>query len=293
MKLKNNNNIVCTVSAGYSSMLMAIKMKEWYPNDNIIYVFANTGKEDRRSLDFLQECSEYYGLDIVYIEPIISSKKGVGTNYAIRLANNLDLSGIQFEYGIQKYGIPSVANKWCNRELKLVPMQKYCNNVFGVDNWSVAIGIRVDEIDRVSDNYLTNNIFYPLFDHKIDSRLRNKFWANQPIKLKIRAYEGNCELCFEKTDRKRMTIAADSPEKLIWWDDMEKKYGGIKIEGKDVYNNMIDLEGRNNFGRGNKSIEWLVEQAKKPFKKFKDEYIYENDLFDSEDECGSGCSIFK
>ena len=115
MKLENCNNILCTVSAGYSSMLMAIHMKEWYPNHNIVYAFANTGKEDKRSLKFLKECSDYYGLDIVYLEPIISSEKGFGTNYAVRLSNNLDLSGIQFEHGIQKYGIPSVANKWCNR----------------------------------------------------------------------------------------------------------------------------------------------------------------------------------
>lgn len=292
MKLENCNNILCTVSAGYSSMLMAIHMKEWYPNHNIVYAFANTGKEDKRSLDFLKECADYYGLDIVYLEPIISSDKGVGTNYAVRLANNLDLSGIQFEYGIQKYGIPSVANKWCNRELKLVPMQKYCDDIFGKNNWSVAIGIRIDEIDRVSESYKTNNIFYPLVEHKIDSRLRNKFWSEQPIKLKLKAFEGNCTMCFEKSDRKRMTVYKYNPKSAIWWDEMEQKYSLVPIDGKDVYNGFVENGGAF-FGRGNRSIKWLVEQAQKPFREANDEYVYESDLFDAEDECGNACVIFK
>lgn len=291
--MKTSNNIVCTVSAGYSSMLMAIKMKEWYPNDNIIYLFANTGREDERSLEFLKECSEHYGLDIIYLEPVLNKTRGKGTEYKVVNYNDLDVTGCFFELGISIYGIPSVANKWCNRELKYVPMTKYCNDIFGKDNWCVALGIRIDEMDRFSENYKTNNIFYPLVENKIDSRERNKFWSNQPIKLKIKAYEGNCTLCFEKSDRKRMTIATEHPDKVIWWDEMEKKYGRIKIEGKDVYNNMIDLEGRNNFGRKNRSIQWLIEQAQKPFRKASDDYIYENDLFDSEDECGSNCQIFK
>lgn len=272
---------------------MAIKMKGWYPNDNIIYLFANTGREDERSLEFLKDCSEYYGLNIIYLEPVLNSVKGKGTEYKLSSFEELDRDGVEFEKGISIYGIPSVANKWCNRELKYVPMTKYCNDVFGKDNWCVAIGIRIDEMDRFSENYKTNNIFYPLVEHKIDSRERNKFWSNQPVKLKIKAYEGNCTLCFEKSDRKRMTIANEYPEKVIWWDEMENKYGAIKLEGKPVYNEMIDKEGRNNFGRKNRSIEWLVEQAKKPFRKATDEYIYESDLFDAEDECGSSCQIFK
>ncbi len=32
--------------------------------------------------------------------------------------------------------------------------------------------------------------------------------------------------------------------------------------------------------------------AQQPFSKATDEYIYENDLFDLEDERGSGCKVF-
>lgn len=293
MKLENCKNILCTVSAGYSSMMMAIHMKEWYPDHNIVYAFANTGREDERSLKFLDDCANHYGLDIVYIEPVLNPTKGKGTNYKIVDFQDLDLTGWFFELGISIYGVPNVANKWCNRELKYIPMTKFCNDIFGNNNWSVALGIRIDEMDRFSENYRTNNIFYPLVEHKIDSRERNKFWANQPIKLELAAYEGNCTLCFEKSDRKRMTITKDYPKKAIWWNEMEKKYSDIQIEGKLQYNEIIESDGGAYFGRQNRSIEWLIEQAKKPFRRATDEYIYESDLFDAEDDCGSACQVFK
>ena len=49
--MKTSNNIVCLTSAGYTSVMMAIKMKEWYPNHNIINVMANTSKERIESLN--------------------------------------------------------------------------------------------------------------------------------------------------------------------------------------------------------------------------------------------------
>lgn len=288
--MKTSNNIICSTSSGYTSVMMAIKMKEWYPDCNIINVMANTSKEDIRSLEFMNECDKHFGLNLVWLEATIETEQGYGTNFKITSFDNLDTKGRIFERGIKKYGIPSVANKWCNRELKVVPITKYANYIFGKNNWSVAIGIRTDEIDRVSENYKTNNIFYPPFENGINQRERNKFWKDKPIKLSIKAYEGNCDICFEKSKRKKMTIAVENPEKLIWWDEMEKKYSLTTIDGKKVYNSLVYKNGCF-FGRGNESIKQLIEDAKKPFKKATDEYIYENDLFDFESECGSSCSL--
>ena len=46
------------------------------------------------------------------------------------------------------------------------------------------------------------------------------------------------------------------------------------------------------FYRQNISLDTLIEMASKPFKRATDEYIYESDLFDIEEECGSGCTVF-
>jgi len=291
MKLESNKNIVCTVSAGYSSVMMAIKIKEWYPDHNIIFAMANTSKERKESLEFMNQCDIYFKLNISWIEAIINPIKGKGTNYKIVKFKDLKRNGEIFEDGIKKYGIPSKINKWCNRDLKLVPLKKYCDKVFGLNNYSLAVGMRADEMDRVSKDYKTNNVFYPLMDNKISTKDRNKFWKDKPIKIKIPAYKGNCDLCFEKSNRKLMTIIKEEPDKVIWWDKMIKKYSTITIEGKDSYNHFAKNGGMN-FYRENKTIQELVEMAKQPFSMATDEYIYENDLFDLEGECGSGCKVF-
>lgn len=292
MKL-DNKNIFVSVSAGYSSVMMAVMMKEWYPDHNIVYGMANPSKERPESLGFMQQAADHFGFDLVWIEAVINEEKGKGTDYKIVEYQDLDRKGEIYEKGIKTYGIPSVINKWCNRELKLIPMTKFCNDYFGRGNYSVAIGIRADEIDRVSKDYKTNNIFYPLVDHKLGTRDRNKFWENQPVKLKIKAYEGNCDMCFEKSNRKLMTIYKENPQLTDWWVDMFDKYGKIKIDGKDSYNDFIDDYGYNNFLRKNITFKELIEMAERPFNKATDEYIYESDLFDQEDECGAGCVIWK
>jgi len=291
MKITKNNNILCSVSAGYSSVIMAIKLKEWYPGHNIVFAMANTSKERIESLEFMDKCDKYFDIGLVWVEAEINQAKMKGTGYNITLFDNLMTNGEIFEEGIKKYGIPSKINKWCNRELKLVPLKKYADNIFGLNNYSIAVGIRVDEIDRVSKAYKDNNIFYPLIENNIDTRLRNKFWNEQKIKIEIPAYKGNCDLCFEKSNRKLMTILQEDYILSNWWNNMENKYSHRIYENKPSYNYFAENGGMF-FFRQNLSMNDLIKLSKYPFVKATDEYIYENDLFDYEDECGKGCSVF-
>lgn len=289
---QDNKNIFCSVSSGYSSVLMAIMMPKWYPDHNIIYAMANTSKEREESLKFMDECDKHFNLNMTWIEAIIHQEKGKGTDYKVTNFENLKRNGEVFEEGIKKYGIPNKANKWCNRDMKLVPLKKYADNIFGLNNYSIAVGIRADEIDRVSSKYRENNVFYPLIDNKVDTKYRNKFWKDQPIKIEIPAYKGNCDMCFEKSNRKLMTILKEEPDRGKWWSKMVEKYGQIELEGKNSYNWAINEYGRNSFYREYNTIEDLVKLAERPFHKATDEYVYENDLFDLEGDCGSGCQVF-
>ena len=291
MKLDNNKNIFCSISSGYSSVMMAIMIPKWFPDHNIINVMANTSKERPESLDFMNQCDKFYNLKLVWLEAEFH-EKGVGVTYNIVKYEDLKRNGEIFEQGIKKFGIPNKENKWCNRDMKYEVLTKYGNTIFGRNNYSVAVGMRADEMDRVRKDYKINNVFYPLMDRKVSSNDRNKFWKDKPIQIKIPAYKGNCDVCFAKSNRKLMTILKEEPEKSYWWDDMIKKYGTIKLEGKDSYNDLMEVKGTQTFYRGYNTIEDLVKMAKQPFSKATDEYIYENDLFDEEDECGSGCQVF-
>lgn len=292
MKLDDNNNIFCSVSAGYSSVMMAIMMPVWFPEHNIIYAMANTSKERPESLRFMNECDKHYNLNLVWLEAEFH-EKNTGVTPKVVTYENLKTKGEIFEQGIKKFGIPNKENKWCNRDMKLEILRKYADSLFGKDNYSVAVGLRADEMDRVRKDYKTNNVFYPLLDRGVSSRDRNKFWKDQPIQITIPAYKGNCDMCFAKSNRKLMTILKEEPNKGFWWDNMIKTYGSIPIEGKPSYNDLMEQNnGVQTFYRGYNTIEDLVRMAEQPFTKATDEYVYENDLFDMEEECGSGCVVF-
>jgi hypothetical protein len=291
MKLKDNKNIFCTVSAGYSSIMMALKLKEWYPDHTILYAMANTSKEDIKSLDFMHKCDEYFDLGVNWIQAIFNPKRGDGVGFEIVDYYTLKRKGEIFEQGIKKLGISSKINAWCNRDMKLVPLKKFADSVFGLDNYSIAVGLRADEIDRVKKAYYTNNTFYPLMDNGITTKDRNRFWNEQPIQIEIPAYKGNCDLCYKKSNRKIMTVIKEEPNKVDWWNKMIKQYSQIPIEGKPSYNAYAENGGMS-FYRQNISLDTLIEMASKPFKRATDEYIYESDLFDIEEECGSGCTVF-
>tara|TARA_R110000772_G_scaffold50134_1_gene115342 strand:- start:1 stop:876 length:876 start_codon:yes stop_codon:yes gene_type:complete len=291
MKLKDNKNILCTISAGYSSIMMALKIKEWYPDHKVVYVMANTSKEHKESLIFMNKCDRYFGLNMNWIEAIFNPIKGKGVKFRVVKYKDLKTNGEIFEDGIKKLGISSKINAWCNRDMKLVPVKKFADSVFGLNNYSIAVGMRADEMDRVGKAYKTNNTFYPLLDNGITTKDRNKFWDNQPIKIEIPAYKGNCDLCYKKSNRKIMTVLKENPDKAEWWNNMIKKYSQIPIEGKPSYNAYAENGGMS-FYRQNISLDELIKMANDPFKMATDEYLYENDLFDKEEDCGSGCTIF-
>jgi len=286
-----SKNIFCSVSAGYSSVMMAVKMKEWYPDHNIINVMANTSKERVESLEFMNECDKHFGLNLVWIESEFHEGRKAATP-VVKNYEELSINGEVFEQGIKKYGIPSRINKWCNRDMKLVPLKKYADSVFGLNNYSIAVGIRYDELDRVRKDYKTNNVFYPLMDRKVTTKDRNSFWHNQPIKISIPAFKGNCDLCFEKSNRKLMTILSEEPNFGDWWENMILKYGKIEKNNSKSYNDLLDKNGIMTFYRGYNTIQDLVNMAMDPFSKATDEYIYESELFDKEGDCGSGCVVF-
>lgn len=292
MKLKDNKNILCTVSAGYSSIMMAVMLPVWYPDHSIIYVMANPSREREESLKFMHDCDKHFNLNMNWVEAVISQQRGKGTDYRIVNFYELKRNGEIFEQGIMKYGIPSKINKWCNRELKLNPIRKFANKTFGRNNYSIAVGMRADEIDRVGKDFMKNNTFYPLMDNKITKKERNKFWSEQPIQITIPAYKGNCDLCFEKSYRKLATILKQEPYRINWWNRMTKLYSQKPIEGKDSYNHFANNGGMN-FWRQNVTIEDLQAMANDDkLKLATDEYIYEDELLDSESDCGAGCQVF-
>lgn len=221
--------ILISFSGGRTSAFMTKYLMEHprYAHLPKHVVFANTGKEEPATLDFVHECDTRWNLGVVWVEALVRPDKGIGTTFRQVDYHTASRNGEPFEAVIAKYGIPSLQAPHCTRELKQKPMKAYMQSL-GHEDWQTAIGIRADEAHRRKEHGDGNtlNPFYPLADDmKAYKQFIRWWWEQQPFDLKLKDYQGNCDLCYKKSKRKRLTIIREDPRKTEWWQQMEEKYG--------------------------------------------------------------------
>jgi 3'-phosphoadenosine 5'-phosphosulfate sulfotransferase (PAPS reductase)/FAD synthetase len=267
---------VMMTSGGRTSLILARHLKN-NPDkyQNVIYAFVNTGKEDEKTLQFLNKCDEEWGLNLIYLEASINYEKGKGTSYKVVDFETASRNGEPFEAMLKKYPLPNNMASNCTRELKQRPIDAYLRDNYKGYDLIRVVGIRADEAHRKSIHAEKEKIIYPLCDEiPFNERMVREFWSKQIFDLELKDYEGNCDLCFKKSLKKRLTIIKENPDKAKWWLDMEQKYSSEEVPRFDL--------------RTNKSIEQLVEMAQRPFTKAKDlhELSQEQcDLFEYETDC--------
>src|SRR5690606_4528096 len=123
----------------------------------------NTGKEDERTLEFVNNCDKYFGFNTVWLEAVIDPIRGNRTTHKIVDFKTACRDNSIFESMIEKYGIPNKSYPHCNRELKLQVMDSYLLSL-GIKPKEIptALGIRMDEPKRISKSHVDRNIHYPL-----------------------------------------------------------------------------------------------------------------------------------
>lgn len=245
----------------FSGGLTSAYMTKWCLDNlsdqyEIIVVFANTGKEREETLQFVNECDKRWNFNTVWVEAIVDPEKGKGTSFKVVTFETASRKGEPFEEVIKKYGLPNVRFLHCTRELKTRVIHAYIKSL-GWKDYYTAIGIRKDEIDRINPNYKKDRFVYPLVSLIPSNKLDiNTFWLNQDFTLNLKSYEGNCDLCYKKSDRKLLTILKENQSLSEWWQDMELKYSDY---------------GKFHFYRQNRSILDLIKLAKQPFVEAKDD----------------------
>jgi hypothetical protein len=266
--------LVCTFSGGRTSAFMGqfLKAYDKYKNYDKVFLFANTGKEKEETLEFIDRCDKQWNLGVVWLEAKINKEKGKGTDFKVVDFKTASRNGEPFEEMLKNYPMPNPFVSNCTRELKQTPMNKYIKSL-NYKEVITAIGIRHDERHRKSNTATKQNIIYPLCDDiKVDSRFIRTWWEKQCFDLELKDYEGNCDLCFKKSLRKRLTIIKENPSSAKWWLEMEKKYATDKYPRFDL--------------RTNKTINEIIDLSKKPFRTIEDKHeIYkkQTSLFDNVD----------
>lgn len=259
---------------------------------DMIVVFANTGREREETLQFVRECDNRWNFNTIWVECITNPENGIGVSAKVVTFDTASRNGELFENSIKKHGISNITQPTCTRELKTRTIEAYMRSI-GWKKYFRAIGIRIDEIDRINPNHKKERIIYPLVSIKPSRKTDvNKFWINQEFDLQLKSYEGNCDCCFKKSLRKLLTIAKEKPELFKWWADIEKQYENYIPETRK-HNKNVKLPLR--FFRGSLSVNEILEMSKTFTDVARDdshdiEEYKQLDLFGHELDTPNGCS---
>ena len=192
-----------------------------------VAVFANTGKEDEGTLEFVRDCANYWDIDIQWIEYCVDNKfKKTDFAHASR-------KGEPFAALIaKKQFLPNAVMRFCTSDLKIKPIAALLESM-GLDDVDMVVGIRADEPRRIAK---MGHLHLPLAIAGIAKANVMEFWAKQPFDLDTEA--GNCDLCFNKGVSEIMSLVQLKPARAVWWAAQEEKVGARFAKDRPTYAQM-------------------------------------------------------
>ena len=190
-----------------------------------VVCFANTGKEDEKTLEFVRDCAVNWGVPITWLEFQDTEKQ-----FEIVDFDNASRNGEPFEALIRKRNyLPNPVTRFCTSELKIRPIGRYLLSLGMADTKTEAenmsmIGMRADEQRRAAK--IEDKSRIPLVTAGITKEDVGAFWRSQPFDLGLPnnngvTMHGNCDLCFLKGGSQVLSLIAEKPERAIWWAKME------------------------------------------------------------------------
>ena len=224
-------------SGGRTSAFMLYKILEYYnfklPKE--IYVtFANTGKEMPETLDFINECSKRWNVEIHWLELEFGKERPIWRTKEVSY-ETASRDGKPFADLIEHTCIvPNPSTRICTRELKINTMKRFMQNR-GHKEWHNIVGLRYDEPRRVSNMRKANDkgtnvweTIMPLNEDQITNEMVLDFWKQNTFDLKLPTYggktiAGNCDLCFLKNKAQLIKMIKERPELADWWSQQEIK----------------------------------------------------------------------
>jgi len=194
------------------------------PSEAVV-CFANTGKEDEKTLEFVRDCAVNWRVPITWLEFQDTEKQ-----FEIVDFDNASRNGEPFEALIRKRNyLPNPVTRFCTSELKIRPIGRYLLSLGMADTKTEAenmsmIGMRADEQRRAAK--IEDKSRIPLVTAGITKEDVGAFWRSQPFDLGLPnnngvTMHGNCDLCFLKGGSQVLSLISEKPERAIWWAKME------------------------------------------------------------------------
>ena len=233
------------VSGGRTSAFMALYI--WLNNKyrdeyEVYFYFCNTGEEEEETLIFVKNITDIWGIPVIWLEPVFH-EYGVGTTHKIIDFYTAKREGEPFDEMLQKFPIPNKSAPNCTRELKERVRHSYITSL-GFKDYYTALGIRADEMHRISATADERFILYPLaLDIKVDEIFIRTWFEKQLFDLGLKDYQGNCNLCFKKSMEKQITLMIEHIENgrqevIFRWINREEKHSSEKSPRFDLRENI-------------------------------------------------------
>lgn len=208
-----------------------------------IICFANTGKEEEATLEFVQECQDRWAVPITWVEYTPEVPWGF-RQVTIRTANR---TGEPFEkLNRSRKFLPNPVARFCTVELKILPAIQLMRRLGFIEHENL-IGMRADEPDRVATVRASPSGGKPGVERRVplaEVNISNQdvlsFWRAQPFDLGLpvingKTMHGNCDLCFLKPPFQRLSLIREKPQRAVWWAAEEKAAGGTFKKDEPSY----------------------------------------------------------
>lgn len=224
---------VISFSGGRTSAFMLAKVLEAHEGklpDYVKVVFTNTGLEHPKTLDFIEQISKEWCVDIVWLE---YAGKATTPRWKLVTHETAARNGEPFTVLIkERQYLPNPVARFCTVELKILLLDRWAKDTLGAEfrKHDQLIGLRYDEPRRVSNikkNRRRNPAVTPLHDAKHTLQDVTNFWAKQSFSLDIPMHQGNCQGCFLKSRYRTDLVARETPEALDWWIEQERSMLGV------------------------------------------------------------------
>jgi hypothetical protein len=287
--------LAISFSGGRTSAVMTkLCVDKFSETHDIAITFANTGCEHDNTLKFVDQCDKHFGWGVVWVEATVNSEKGKGIRHKVVDYESASREGEPFEAYIAKYGLCGPTHPQCTSRLKEEVMYDHRRSMgWKKGTYWTAIGIRGDEMDRISENRIERKFVYPLADAGWTKEDVKQECASWPFDLELKGeHYGNCTWCWKKSMRKLLTIAKEDPSVFDFPLRMEKKYQVIRESDKD-------RDGKHKIFRKHTSTQDLLDMAQKldfePYRDIDQTQMFSQanyDVFlDTGSACGESCEI--
>ena len=204
--------------------------------DDIVVVFANTGRERLETIDFVRDVQGNFNVPIRWVEYRPPTERR-GVRHIEVDYESASRDGEPYSMLIEnKNYLPNPVTRFCTFDLKINTMRDFVQRNLGWKHWVNVVGLRADEMNRVAKMDKRNDeggdvwkSIAPMATagHTVDDVMN--FWKQQEFDLQLRPHEGNCDLCFLKGAGKISAIIREHPELSHWWEKQEARY----IRGRD------------------------------------------------------------